>query len=54
VVLYFNAFYFQVIQLKSDGVAFRFLPDSSQVANAIKVIFFLLLMVIHVTDKIIV
>ncbi|EER96244.1 hypothetical protein BDA96_02G115000 [Sorghum bicolor] len=26
----------KVIQLKSDGVAFRFLPDSSQVANAIK------------------
>uniref|UniRef100_A0A453FIG6 Uncharacterized protein n=1 Tax=Aegilops tauschii subsp. strangulata TaxID=200361 RepID=A0A453FIG6_AEGTS len=26
----------KVIQLKSDGVAFRFLPDPSQVANAIK------------------
>ncbi|NP_001136600.1 uncharacterized protein LOC100216723 [Zea mays] len=26
----------KVIQMKSDGVAFRFLPDSSQVANAIK------------------
>uniref|UniRef100_A0ACD5U8E9 Uncharacterized protein n=1 Tax=Avena sativa TaxID=4498 RepID=A0ACD5U8E9_AVESA len=26
----------KVIQLKSDGVAFRFLPDASQVANAIK------------------
>ncbi|XP_062190064.1 protein TIC 22-like, chloroplastic [Phragmites australis] len=26
----------KVIQLKSDGVAFRFLPDSSQVANAVK------------------
>ncbi|KAG8100117.1 hypothetical protein GUJ93_ZPchr0013g35414 [Zizania palustris] len=26
----------KVIQLKSDGVAFRFVPDSSQVANAIK------------------
>ncbi|EAZ39451.1 hypothetical protein OsJ_23882 [Oryza sativa Japonica Group] len=26
----------QVIQLKSDGVAFRFVPDSSQVANAMK------------------
>ncbi|TVU39631.1 hypothetical protein EJB05_13058, partial [Eragrostis curvula] len=26
----------KVIQLKSDGVAFRFLPDSSQVANALK------------------
>ncbi|GJN24953.1 hypothetical protein PR202_gb12732 [Eleusine coracana subsp. coracana] len=32
----------KVIQLKSDGVAFRFLPDSSQVANAIKVTIFLL------------
>ncbi|OEL31726.1 hypothetical protein BAE44_0007253 [Dichanthelium oligosanthes] len=30
----------KVIQLKSDGVAFRFLPDSSQVANAIKVTIF--------------
>ncbi|KAK3126820.1 hypothetical protein QOZ80_7AG0563370 [Eleusine coracana subsp. coracana] len=28
----------KVIQLKSDGVAFRFLPDSSQVANAIKLL----------------
>jgi hypothetical protein len=28
----------KVIQLKSDGVAFRFLPDLSQVANAIKLI----------------
>lgn len=28
----------KVIQLKSDGVAFRFLPDPSQVANAIKLI----------------
>lgn len=27
----------QVFQLKVDGVAFRFVPDSSQVANAIKV-----------------
>ncbi|KAL6874386.1 hypothetical protein ACP4OV_013406 [Aristida adscensionis] len=26
----------KVIQLKSDGVAFRFVPDSSQVANAVK------------------
>ncbi|BAF21308.1 protein TIC 22-like, chloroplastic isoform X2 [Oryza sativa Japonica Group] len=26
----------KVIQLKSDGVAFRFVPDSSQVANAMK------------------
>ncbi|WVZ62723.1 hypothetical protein U9M48_012433 [Paspalum notatum var. saurae] len=26
----------KVIQMRSDGVAFRFLPDSSQVANAIK------------------
>ncbi|XP_044977056.1 protein TIC 22-like, chloroplastic isoform X1 [Hordeum vulgare subsp. vulgare] len=26
----------KVVQLKSDGVAFRFLPDPSQVANAIK------------------
>lgn len=26
----------KVIQLKSNGVAFRFVPDSSQVANAIK------------------
>lgn len=26
----------KVIQLKSDGVAFRFLPDPSQVANAFK------------------
>lgn len=33
-------FGFQVIQLKSNGVAFRFVPDSSQVANAIKVIIF--------------
>jgi len=33
-------FCFQVIQLKSDGVAFRFMPDSSQVANAIKVTIF--------------
>ncbi|VAH63974.1 unnamed protein product [Triticum turgidum subsp. durum] len=28
----------KVIQLKSDGVAFRFLPDPSQVANAIKIL----------------
>ncbi|XP_006658482.2 protein TIC 22-like, chloroplastic [Oryza brachyantha] len=28
----------KVIQLKSDGVAFRFVPDSSQVANAMKLL----------------
>ena len=35
--LLFFFFFLQVVQLKLDGVAFRLIPESSQVKNALRV-----------------